>query len=140
MKICHNFFIIYYFSSVLHFIKKPFLYETQHWAETSIPKIIFSDVFNKFAVLWLTFVTHCNFLTLTRKVIFPDITIKKMILNTWKNIKNLKPLTHAKSHASYLTYFTPLVSFFTPWKHQKISGFLMFSGGITWWDQWHNLS
>ena len=24
----------------------------------------------------------------------------------------------------------PLVSFYTPWKHQKIRGFLMFSGGI----------
>ena len=29
----------------------------------------------------------------------------------------------------FLTHFIPLVSFYTPWKHQKTSGFL-FSGGI----------
>ena len=29
-----------------------------------------------------------------------------------------------------LTHFMPRVSFYTPWKQQKTSGFLMFSGGI----------
>ena len=29
-----------------------------------------------------------------------------------------------------LTYFMQLVSFYTSWKHQKISGILIFSGGI----------
>ena len=29
-----------------------------------------------------------------------------------------------------LTNFMSLVSFYTPWKHQKTEGFLMFSGGI----------
>ena len=28
------------------------------------------------------------------------------------------------------TYFIPLVSFYTPLKHEKTSGFLMFSGGV----------
>ena len=32
----------------------------------------------------------------------------------------------------------PLASFYTPWRHQKISGFLMFSGGIE-RDQWHKI-
>ena len=32
----------------------------------------------------------------------------------------------------------PLVSFYIPWKHQKTSGFLMFSGGIE-RDQWHEM-
>ena len=32
--------------------------------------------------------------------------------------------------APILTHFMWLVSFCTPWKHQKIKGFLMFSGGI----------
>ena len=27
------------------------------------------------------------------------------------------------------THFAPLVSFYTPWKHQKTRGFLIFSGG-----------
>ena len=35
-----------------------------------------------------------------------------------------------------LTYFIPLASFGTPWKHQKTSGFLMFSGRIE-REQWH---
>ena len=29
-----------------------------------------------------------------------------------------------------LTHFMPLISFYTPWKHQKNKGFQMFSGGI----------
>ena len=32
----------------------------------------------------------------------------------------------------------PLVSFYTPWKQQKTSGFLMFSGGIK-RDLWHEM-
>ena len=28
-----------------------------------------------------------------------------------------------------LTHFMPLISFYIPWKHQKTSGFLVFSGG-----------
>ena len=32
-----------------------------------------------------------------------------------------------------------LVSFYTPWKHQKTSGFLMFSGGIE-KEHWHEMS
>ena len=38
----------------------------------------------------------------------------------------------------WLTQFTVVLSFYTPWKHQKISGFLMFSGGIE-NDQWHEM-
>ena len=34
------------------------------------------------------------------------------------------------------THFLPPVSFFTPWKHQKTKGFLMFSECIE-RDQWH---
>ena len=34
-----------------------------------------------------------------------------------------------------LTHFRPLLLFYTPWKHQKTRGFLMFSGGIK-WDYW----
>ena len=41
---------------------------------------------------------------------------------------NLLPLDHSMS----------LASFYTPWKHQKTSGFLMFSGGIE-RDQWHEM-
>ena len=37
-----------------------------------------------------------------------------------------------------LTHFMPLVSFDTPWKHQRTKGFLMFSGGIE-KDQWHEM-
>ena len=36
-------------------------------------------------------------------------------------------------------HFMPLVSLCTPWDHQEISGFLMFSGGIE-IDQWHVMS
>ena len=39
---------------------------------------------------------------------------------------------------SCLTHFMPLISFDTPLKHQKTSGFLMFSGVIK-RDQWHEM-
>ena len=37
-----------------------------------------------------------------------------------------------------LTHFMPLISFDTPRKYQKTSGFLMFSWGIE-RDQWHEM-
>ena len=40
--------------------------------------------------------------------------------------------------SSVLTRFMPLISFYTPRKHQKTRGFLMFSGGIE-RDQWHEM-
>ena len=36
-----------------------------------------------------------------------------------------------------LTHFMPLASFYTSGKHEKISGFLMFSGGIK--GYWHEV-
>ena len=38
----------------------------------------------------------------------------------------------------YLTHFMSLISFQTPWKHQKTRSFLLFSGGIK-SDQWHEM-
>ena len=37
-----------------------------------------------------------------------------------------------------LTHFIPLVSFYTPWKHRKAFGFVVFSGGIE-RDQLHEM-
>ena len=33
---------------------------------------------------------------------------------------------------SKLTHFRQIFPFYTPWKHQKTKGYLMFSGGIKW--------
>ena len=38
-----------------------------------------------------------------------------------------------------LTHIMSLASFYTSWKYQKTSGFLMFSGGIK-REQWHEMS
>ena len=43
------------------------------------------------------------------------------------------------SSVSLLTHFMPLVSLYTPWKHQKTSGFLIFLGGIE-RDHWQHIS
>ena len=40
---------------------------------------------------------------------------------------------------SALTHFMTLISFDITWKHQKIRGFLKFSGGIK-RDQWHEMA
>ena len=34
--------------------------------------------------------------------------------------------------------FTPLITFYAPWKHQQTKGFLMFSGAIE-GEQWHQM-
>ena len=51
-----------------------------------------------------------------------------------KNIKNSDfhrtPLDDCFCKISLLTHFQPMFHFYTPWKHQKISGFLMLSGGV----------
>ena len=39
---------------------------------------------------------------------------------------------------SYLIHFSPMSHFYTPWKRQKIYGFLTFSGGIEMWH-WINM-
>ena len=36
----------------------------------------------------------------------------------------------SKDFSKYLAHFMLLVSFYTSWKYQKISGFLMFTGGL----------
>ena len=36
----------------------------------------------------------------------------------------------AVSKCNSLTYFRPMFPFYTPWNHQKTSGFVTFSGGI----------
>ena len=34
--------------------------------------------------------------------------------------------------STFLTLFSPMFPFYTPWKQQKANGFLVFSGGIKW--------
>ena len=47
---------------------------------------------------------------------------------SWKSEKDL-----------CLTHFWPMFLFYTPWKHQKTKGFLVFSGGIK-WEHWLEMS
>ena len=39
---------------------------------------------------------------------------------------------------SSLTRFWPVFPFYTPWKHQKTKGFLLFSG-VTKWEHWQEI-
>ena len=64
--------------------------------------------------------------------------------NLLARIKNLK-VNYKKTNlcAEYnawmsLNYFWPMFPFYTPWKHQKIKGFLVFSGGIK-WEHWSEI-
>ena len=34
------------------------------------------------------------------------------------------------THITMIIHFSPVFHFYTPWKRQKIKGFLIFSGGI----------
>ena len=57
---------------------------------------------------------------------------KECIGNKWVKYTSLL------LHTLYLTHFMPLVSFYSPWKRQKTSSFLIFLGGIE-RDQWHEM-
>ena len=58
---------------------------------------------------------------------------------SWLYILNIFLIkTHPSHNPRELTHFMLLISFDTPWKHQKTKDFLMFSGGIK-RDQWHEI-
>ena len=104
----------------------------------------FLDPFSDYTNAWsLSKKCHPDFLTLHN--------IKQDLIKVKLQRKQTKFLVYYSTNIYYLyfgdsqamnsfllTYFMPLVSFYTPWKHQKTSGFLMFSGGIE-RDQWHEI-
>ena len=77
---------------------------------------------------------------------------KPMAWNRWNTFKNLhikswnNKITTVSAIFSYysttihkmLIYFMPRVSFYSTWKYQKTSGFLMFFGGIQ-RKHWHGI-
>ena len=79
---------------------------------------------------------------LTCLIFFDCMSLCKCKLNKdhWNTLLN--NTTNRKMYVTniliLLTHFMPLVSFCIPWKHQKTSGFLMFSGGIERY-QWHEM-
>ena len=46
----------------------------------------------------------------------------------------LRAMCGSDSSSIYLTHFSPVLHFYTPWKRQKTFGFLTSSGGI---EMWH---
>ena len=50
--------------------------------------------------------------------------------------QGLRNINFSENFAYLLTHFMPVVSFYTPWKHQETWDFLIFSGEIE-RDQWH---
>ena len=59
--------------------------------------------------------------------------MKKKKKRTASHKQNLLVLIKKKSLVTeliQLSYFMPMISFYTPSKDQKIRGFLMFSGGL----------
>ena len=64
--------------------------------------------------------------------------IKEISLPIW-NYFEVRSTYYFKTRLNDLwNYFMQLASFYAPWKHQKIRGFLMFSGGIE-RDHWHKM-
>ena len=70
-----------------------------------------------------------------------SVQIAGMLWFSYPNIKfYFDPMTSSSMADSYeaLTHFMPSMSFYSSWKTQKSSGFLMFSGAIE-RDQWHEM-
>ena len=67
-----------------------------------------------------------GFLLLIAKLIFCPKEFYSVFFKTlW--LLQVFPMEYLKCR---LTFFIPLVSFYTPWKHQETRGYLIFSGGI----------
>ena len=62
-----------------------------------------------------------------------NLNFHSWILFQFVNIANITGILYP------LTHFMPLISFDNPWKHQKNSGFLMFSGGTKTSVAWNGL-
>ena len=112
------------------------LSENSHYS--SLFRITMKWKWKMFEIYWNTMKRKPQ--TCQTKILLP-ITMKQNVINN--NVKNwwirfpvfIQNENENKRHfhSKYiLTHFIPLVSFFfyTPWKHQKTRGFLMFSGGI----------
>ena len=52
---------------------------------------------------------------------------------------NIAGTESCRQNEELLKHSTPLVFFYTPWKHQKTRGYLTFSGGIE-REQWYEKS
>ena len=68
--------------------------------------------------------------------------IVRRVLQNVNNMRQISSSTAEKNMPEYgffptfafLTHFSPVSHFYTPWKRQKTFGFLTFSGGI---EMWH---
>ena len=63
---------------------------------------------------------------------------KWIYLNSLKFYTKFRKVSQFRVWFILNSYFMPLVSFYIPWKYQKTSNFLMFSGGIE-RNQWHQM-
>ena len=63
---------------------------------------------------------------------------KPIYLNSLKFYTKFRKVSQFRVWFILNSYFMPLVSFYIPWKYQKMSNFLMFSGG-TERNQWHQI-
>ena len=67
-------------------------------------------------------------------------TVSRILIYIFKFVVGFFPLRGGENERTFLINpFNALASFDTPWKHEKILGFLMLSGGIE-RDQWHEIS
>ena len=83
--------------------------------------LIYGSYFNKDSTV------SCLSLSVSNNIILFLILI--IFMNVQKDYFIKKQLTH----------FRPMFPFYTPWKHQKTFGFLVFSGGIK-WEHWPEMS
>ena len=67
------------------------------------------------------------FLLLINVIVIKYVT-ETLILSPWVEMCDIQ--VSISYFGQILTHFRPMFHFYTPWKHQKTGGFLMFSGGI----------
>ena len=67
------------------------------------------------------------FLLLINVIVIKYVT-ETLILSPWVEMCDIQ--VSISYFGQILTHFRPMFHFYTPWKHQKTGGFLMFSGDI----------
>ena len=108
-----------------------------HWQDES-----FSSFFR--VTQGLRSLQICIFRLIFLEILFFKTSENKMFLNFASQYKNVS-LSGLNSYifkfpnslivTLHLTHSWPMFPFYTPWKHPKTFGFLLFSGGIK-WEHW----
>ena len=95
----------------------------------SLSKIIWLPLKQRNRAIWFIFHLSCSELLKIKKWYCLNVAFYSSVLPIFIHYMK-KEVLYMTDRWRWLTCFMSRIPFYTPWKHQKTSGFLMFSRGI----------